>query len=72
MVKMIFHATSNWSKRKEFAPLGSKFLPFKEVAILKKDANEENHCFIQKSPFDVRNFFIVLAKQLHVAGFLKI
>ena len=32
---------------KEFALSGSKFFPLREVPILKRDANEENHCLIQ-------------------------
>ena len=31
---------------------------------MKKDAIEENHCWIQLSPFDVRNFFSVLTTSL--------
>ena len=27
----------------------------KEILILKRDGNEENHCLFQYSPFDVRN-----------------
>ena len=56
MVKVIFHAIKNCSKRKEFAPSGSKFFPFREVPIMKRDAIGENHGLIQSSPFDVRNF----------------
>ena len=44
VVKVIFHAIRNCSKRKEFAP---SFFPFRVVPILKKDAIEENHCLIQ-------------------------
>ena len=64
MVKVIFHTLRNFSKRKKFAPRGtkelllkericsqspsgSKFFPFREVPILKRDAIEENHCLIQ-------------------------
>ena len=57
MVKVIFHTIWNCSSRKGFAPSGSKFFPLREVPILKTDAIEENHSFIQLSPFDVRNFF---------------
>ena len=31
---------------------------------MKRDAIEENHCLIQLSPFDVRNFFGVLSTSL--------
>ena len=47
MVKVIFHSIWNCSKRKEFAPSGSKFFPLREVQILKKDAIEGNHCLVQ-------------------------
>ena len=59
-----FHAIRSCSQRKGFSPSGnkffplkSKFLPLREVPIMKRDAIEENHCL---SPFDVRNFFAVL------------
>ena len=39
----------------------SLFFPLREVPILKRDTIEENHCLIQESPFDVRNFFSILA-----------
>ena len=47
VVKVIFHTIRNCSLRKEFAPSGSKFFPFREVSILKRDSIEENHCLIQ-------------------------
>ena len=47
-----------------YIALGSKFFPLREVPILKKDAIEENHCLFQLPPFDVRNFFSVLAMPL--------
>ena len=56
VVKVIFHTIKNYS--------GSKFFPIREVPILKRDAIEEKHCSIQYSPFDVRNFFSVLATPL--------
>ena len=58
-VKVIFHTISNCycSKRKEFAAFGSKLFTLREVPILKRDAIEENHCLVQYSPFDVREFF---------------
>ena len=65
VVKVIFHATRNCSNRKEFAPIGSKFFPFREVPILKRDAIEVNHYLVQYSPFVVRNFFSVLATPLN-------
>ena len=37
VVKVIFHTIRNCSKRKEFAPTGSKFFPLREVPILKRD-----------------------------------
>ena len=43
---------------------GSKFFPLIEVPISKWDAIEENNCLIQESPFDMRNFFGVLATPL--------
>ena len=66
MVKVIFHDTRNCSERKEFARSGKEFFPFREVPIMKWEGIEENHCLIQNSPFDVRNFFSVLAWPLHV------
>ena len=45
VVKMIFHTLMNCFNRKEFAPYGSKFFPFREVPILKRDVILENHCF---------------------------
>ena len=61
MVKVIFHPIRNCSLRKDFAPSGSKFFPLREVPILKREVNEENNCRIQLSPFDVHNFFSILA-----------
>ena len=66
-IKVIFHIIMNCSQRKEFAPSGSKFFPLREVPILKRDAIGENHCLILLSPFDVRNFFSVLATPLGIA-----
>ena len=40
MVKVIFHAIRNCSKRKEFAPSGSIFFPLREVLIMKRDEIE--------------------------------
>ena len=57
VIKMNFHTIRNCSKRKEFAPSGSKFFPLRKVHILKRNAIEENHCLIQWSPFGVRIFF---------------
>ena len=64
MVKVIFHTISNCSERKEFPPSGSKFFPFREVPILKRDAIEDNNCLIQLSPFDMCNLFSILATPL--------
>ena len=36
----------------------------REVPILKREAIEENHCLIQRSPYVVRNFSSVLATPL--------
>ena len=47
VVKVIFYIIRNCSKKIEFAPSGSKFFPLREILILKRDAIEENHCFIQ-------------------------
>ena len=68
MVNVIFHAIGNCSKRKEFAPSGSKFFPLREVPIMERDTIEENHCLIGLSPFDVHNFFSVLAMPLNDEG----
>ena len=46
VVKVIFHTIRNCSKRKEFAPSGSKFFSLREAPIMKNDAIEENHCLI--------------------------
>ena len=53
MVKVIFH------KEKNSLPV-----PLREVPILKRNVIEENHCLNQQSPFDVCNFFSVLATPL--------
>ena len=53
VVKVIFHTIRN-----------CKFFPLRVVPILKRDAIEVNHCLVQYSPFDVRNFFSILAKPL--------
>ena len=47
--------------------LWKQILPLREVPISKRGAIEENHCLIQLSPFDVRNYFGVLATLLAVA-----
>ena len=65
VVKVIFHTIRNCSLRKEFAPSGSKFFPLRVVPILKRDAIEVNHCLVQYSPFDVHNFFSILATPLY-------
>ena len=31
----------------EFPPSGNEFFPLREVPILKRDANEEDHCLTQ-------------------------
>ena len=64
MVKVIFHTIRNCSQRKAFASRGSKFFPLGGVAILKRDALEESNYLVQKYPFDMRNFFSVLATPL--------
>ena len=46
-----------------------KFFPLREIPILKRDTIEENHCLIQKSPFDVHNFFSILATPLEYVTF---
>ena len=46
VVKVNFLAIRNCSKRKEFAPSGSKFFPLREVPILKKDAIDPFHIVI--------------------------
>ena len=56
MVKVIFHTIRNCSQRTEFTPSESKFFSLREVPISKRDAIEEN-----LSPFDVCNFFSILA-----------
>ena len=50
MLKVIFHTIRNCSLR--------------EVPISKRDVNANNHCLIQRSLFDERNFFKVLATPL--------
>ena len=50
MVKVIYHTIRNF--------------PLRAVPILKRYATEDNHCLIQYSPFDVRNFFSVYATPL--------
>ena len=63
MVNVIFNTIRNCSKRKEFAPSGSKFFPFKEVAILKKDAIAGRKR-TQQLDFDGCTIFSVLATPL--------
>ena len=46
--------------------LWEQIISFKRSSYSKRDAIEENHCLIQQSPFDVHNFFSVLATPLHV------
>ena len=41
-------------------------LSFNRVPILKRDSIDENHNLSQLSPFDVRNYFSILALQLNV------
>ena len=60
MVKVIFHLIMNCSK----------FFSLCEVPTLKRDALQEKHCLIQESPFDVRNFFSILATPLEIAFYL--
>ena len=64
VVKLIFHTIRNGSEREEFAPSGSKFFPLRKVPFFKRDEIEENHCLIQESLFDVRNFCSVLVTPL--------
>ena len=47
VIKVISHTLWNCSYRKDFAPSVSKFFPLREVTILKGDAIEDNHCFVQ-------------------------
>ena len=46
------------------APSGSEFFSLREVYILKMNTIVENYCLIKWSPFDVRNFFSVVATPL--------
>ena len=55
MAKVIFDTIRNCSKR----TFVSKFFPLREVPILSSGAIEENHCLVQQSAFDMRNFFSV-------------
>ena len=43
---VIFRTIRNSSLRKEFAPSGGKFFPGREVAILERDAMDENFCLL--------------------------
>ena len=56
MVKVIFHTKRNFSKRKEFAPFGSKFFPFREVPIMKRDAIQRITAFSSSLPLMCVNF----------------
>ena len=42
----------------------SKFVPFREVPILKRGAIDENHWSFQLSPFVVSDYFSVLAMSM--------
>ena len=66
MVKVIYHTIRNCSLRKEFAPSVSKFFLLIEVPTLKRDTIEKNQSLIQCYPFDVHNFFSILATQLPI------
>ena len=60
MVKVIFYTIRNCSKRKEFAPSGSKIFLLREVPILKRNAIEDHNSLVQLCSFSVRNLFSVL------------
>ena len=51
-------------KKEIIRSLWKQILFFKRSSHLNRDAIEENNCLIKKSPFDVRNFFSVLATPL--------
>ena len=55
--KVIFHTirTALKKQRKQFAPSGK---------FLKRGVSDENYCLMQRSPFDLRIFFSVLATPL--------
>ena len=59
MIKVIFHTI-----KERIRSLWERILSFKRISHLKRDAIEENPCWIQWSPFDVGNLFSVLAKTL--------
>ena len=46
-VIVFFYTIRDCSERKELAPRGSKFFPFRDVPILKKDTIDENHYSFQ-------------------------
>ena len=64
VINVIFHTIRNSSCRKEFAPSGSKFFPLREVPILKGTQLKRIIAASSSLPFDVRNFFSVLATPL--------
>ena len=66
MAKVTFHAIRNCLYRREFAPRA-----FKRSSHYEKGRNRRNHCLIQQSLFDVRNFFSVLATPLVCANLFE-
>ena len=46
VIYVIFHTLRYFSLTKKLAPSGSKFLPLREVPILKRDTIDENHCLM--------------------------
>ena len=50
---------------------GIAFFPLREVPNMTRDAIEENHALIQKSPFYVRNCLNILATPLIGTNFSR-
>ena len=65
MVKSDFPYNKELLLEERIRSVWEQFFPLREVPISKRDAIEENQWLIQKSPFDVRDFFGVLATPLY-------
>ena len=64
MVKVSVHTIRNCFERKEFAPSGSKVFLLREVPVLKGMQLKRITAFSSSLPFDVRNFFSIMATPL--------
>ena len=61
MVKVIFHTLKEQLLKERIRFPWEQILSFKRSSHFEKGPSVENRCLIKSSPFDVRNFFSVLA-----------